>query len=230
MITVKKRKDYNEFEREVLFLRGDVENRTGLNFFFEHVYHTFEIAKKEIEKHSNEYNTWFENQDFETRQSIYLYDAGHSINSNPLTDTLYKSHFITIHSEFENAWKEIIAIHNKYFFPREAVSLNDKILTAQIFNPNCLLDKVVMNNKILISYNYLRNKIVHQKAVIASQEYKTLMSCINNGYINYLNVKIYNGKAFFLIEDIQFIRDYHHRILQFISEIADASFIDRQNI
>lgn len=223
------RKDYNDFEEEMLFIVGDIGNKSGLDFFFEHIYQTFDIAEKTIRKHANEYKDWFDSNDYETRQSIYFHDVQHEINSNPLTEMLHKSHFITIHSEFENTWKEIIKIHNNYFTPRSVASLSDKFLTPRIFNPECLLDRVVSNHEILISYNYLRNKIVHQNAVMTSPEYLNLMNNINSQNIKHLKVSIDDTKACFEIEDIRFIKAYGNQILSLISDIADTSFYDRQH-
>jgi hypothetical protein len=204
MIKGQKRKDYNDFEEEIVFIVGDIAEKSGLDFFFEHIYQTFDIAEKAINKHSPEYRDWFDSQDYETRHSIYFYDVEHEISCKPLTEMLHKSHFITVHSEFESIWKEIIKIHNKYFTPRNFASLSYEFLKPQNFNPTCLLDRVVNNHKILLSYNYVRNKIVHQNAVKTSSEYLSLMTYLTSQDIKYLKVSIDGTKAYFEIEDIRF--------------------------
>ena len=230
MVKGEKRKNYNDFEEELNHIAGYVGDKYGLDFFFEHVFQTFTIAEKAILKHSSEYKEWFDNEDFETKQSVYFNDPQYEININPLTDMLYKSHFITIHSEFENTWKEIVQLYNNYFPPRDFFSLNDKFLTPKFFNASCLLDRVVNKHQVLLSYNYVRNKIVHQNAVTTSPEYTTLMKFISSGDINFLKVSVDGFKAYFIIEDIKFIREYGNKISGFVLDIADTSFSERQHV
>ncbi len=226
MIKGNKRKNYNEFEEEILSIAGDIRSCSGLDFFFEQIYHTFEIAEKAICLNSKNYNDSFSKEDFDTKQSISFYDAGHVLNGIPLTEMLHKAHFITLHSEFENSWKEIIKIHNHYYPSRESASLNDKFLSSK--TSNCIIDKVVNKHQILISYNYVRNKIVHQNAVTTSPEFSTLMGYINSMEIQHLKVSVVNINVNFEIENSKFIKDYGNRILGFISDISDTSFSERQ--
>ncbi len=229
MIKGNKRKDYNDFEEEILSIVGSVQHSYGFEFFCEHVNQTFEIAEKAVLLNSEEYKAWFKSEDFETRQSIYLYDIGHQINTAPLTEVLRKAQFITIHSEFENTWKEIIRIHNQFLPNREFSSLNDKFLTNNHSNPNCVLDKVVTENKILLSYNYLRNKVVHQNAPTISPEYSDLKKYVESGKIEHLKITEMDNKATFTITSNKLIRKYTERIVKFITDIADKSFYDRNS-
>lgn len=226
MIKGNKRKNYNEFEEELLSIAGDIQNCSGLHFFFEHIYQTFEIAEKAICLNGKKYNDSFNKENFDTKQSISLYDAGHVLKGIPLTEMLHKAHFITLHSEFENSWKEIIKIHNHYYPSRAYAPLNDKFLSPK--TSNCILDKVVKKHLILISYNYVRNKIVHQKAVTISPESSTLMRYIDSKEMQHLKVSVDNINVNFEIENSKFIKDYGNRILNFISDIADTSFSERQ--
>src|SRR5437879_2852608 len=98
MVKGKLREDYNDFEEEMFYIAGYIGDKTGLDFFFEHVYQTFEIAKKSLLEHSTEYKQSFDRENYDTRQSIYFHDPQHEINSNPLLTTLYNSHFVTLHS------------------------------------------------------------------------------------------------------------------------------------
>lgn len=230
MIKGNRRKDYNDFEEEILSVVGSIHDRLGLEFFYEHINQTFDIAEKAVLLNSEKYKTWFESEDYETRQSIYLYDPDHQLNITPLNEMLRNAHFITIHSEFENTWREILRIHNQFLPKREYSPLNDKFLTNSKAVPTCILDKVVKENKILISYNYLRNKIVHQNAPTNSPEYLDLKKYVDLGEIEHLKILETDDKATFVMTNNKFIRKYAERIVKFIAAIADKSFDERQVI
>lgn len=230
MIKGNRRKDYNDFEEEILTIVGSIRERYGLEFFCEHINQTFDIAEKAVLLNSEEYKAWYKREDFETQESIYHYDTGFQINTTPLTEVLRTANFITIHSEFENTWKEIFRIHNQFLPKREFSSLNDKFLTNNHSNPTCVLDKVVGANKILISYNYLRNKIVHQNALTISPEYSDLKEYVESGEIEHLKIKEVDNKVTFTIISNKLIRNYTQRIIKFITDIATKSYYDRKSI
>jgi hypothetical protein len=228
MIKGEKIRDYNEFEQGILSIAGNVHDCLGLAFFYEHINQTFDIAERAVLMNSEDYKGWFESEDFETQRSIFLYDMGHQINTIPLTELLRNAHFITIHSEFESNWKEISLIHNQFLPERKFAKLSYKFLSDENYNPSCILDKVVNQNKILISYNYLRNKIVHQNAPTNCPEYKELKKYVDLGEIEHLKIIETDDKASFVIESNKFNRKYTERIIKFIIEIADSSFNSRQ--
>lgn len=229
MIKGEKRKDYDDFEEEIVHIAGHVTEKYGLDFFFEHVYQTFGIAEKAILKNSDEYKQLFGSEDYEVRQSIYFHDPLHEINSNPLTTTLYNSHFITLHSEFEIIWDDIVSIHNKHFTARQKVLINNSYVTHPTFNSNCILDKTLLKHQILTSYNLIRNKIVHGFCKTSSPEYQTVKKQIDSSIINHIRTKEEGDNAYFRIESIKFCREYGNKILHFIQDIADTSFEERKH-
>jgi hypothetical protein len=221
-------KSYNGFEEELNQLIGIYQESYGLEFYFRQLHHTFLKSETAVVKYANEYLTEFNKEDHEVKESIVMHDPEHLLKSTPLVDTLRKSYFTTVHSEFESVWKDIITIYNNHFETREIISLSDKFLIHPSFSASRLLDKVVLNHKILLSYNYIRNKIVHQKAVTTSAEYQTMFTYVQAGKINHLKIDLDGINVRFAIENINFIKDYANCIIDFIREIVETSFTDRQ--
>jgi len=229
MIKGNKLKDYNSFEVEMNSLIGSFYDGYGLEHFFEHLYHTFLKSENSVRKFAQEYQQEFDQLDAEIQVGIEKYDPQHYLKSAPLVDTLRKSYFITAHSEFEATWKEVVKIHNAYFTPARTIgSLNDKFLLHSDFNPRVLPDKVVLNHKVILSYNYIRNKIVHQKANINSSEFITMNSYITSGKINNLVINVEGTTADFYINDIKFVKEYTDCVISFLKDIVDTSYSDRR--
>jgi|GEM_PF-2707493 len=179
MIKGTPKKNYNEFEEELNQLIGSFQEANGLEFYLNQLHDAFLKSEVALTKYSDEYLTEFNKEDFEVKQSIVLNDPEHSLKSIPLVDELRKSYFITVHSEFEKIWKEIITIYNNYFTPRAIISLSYNFETHPSFNTSILLDKIVLKYKVLFSYNYIRNKIVHQKAVLTAPEYQLMLADVD---------------------------------------------------
>lgn len=219
------RKDYNDFEEMILETVGRFEQGYGLGFFYEHINFTFETAEKAIVEHAKQYNAEFEKEDFEVRHNIFLHDPMHELNSVPLTETLYKSHFITMHSEFERAWREIVEIHNQFLPERKYGKLTDEFMRKG--DPNCILDKVLNKHLVLLSYNFVRNKIVHQGCKTIAPEFTTLKSFVDTGKMPHLKIDIQGDKAILTIKEICFNFQYGNYIISFISDIAETSYRER---
>jgi len=224
------KKNYNDFEEELNQLNGSYQESYGLAFYFQQLHDTFSKSETAILKYADEYLKEFNKEDDEVKESIVSNDPDHQIKSTPLVDTLRKSYFITVHSEFESIWKEIISIYNTHFPPRDTISLSETFLIHSSFNASRLLDKVVLKHKVLISYNYIRNKIVHQKAVTTSPEYQTMFAHVQAGKINHLKIDLDGINVRFSIEDIRFVTDYTNYIIGFITDIVETSFTDRQHV
>ena len=220
-----KKKDYNDFEELILDSVGRFEQGYGLEFFYEHINFTFETAEKAILQQTNQYNAEFEKEDFEVRQSIFFSDPMHKLNSIPLTETLHKSHLITMHSELEKTWREIIELYNQFFPRRESGKINEEFLKKG--DANCLLDKVLIKHSILLSYNFVRNKIVHQECKTTSLEFSKLKSFVDTGEMPYLRIEINGDAARLTIENIKFNFQYGNSITSFISDIAETSYRER---
>ncbi len=220
-----KKKDYNSFELSILDTVGMFEKGYGLEFFYEHINFTFDTAEKSILQQTKQYNIEFEKEDFEVQQCLVFCDPVHRINSIPLTETLHKAHFITMHSELEKTWHEIIDIYNQFFPKRESGKVNETFLKQG--DPNCLLDKVLNKHSILLSYNFIRNKIVHQGCKTIAPEFTTLKSFVNSGKIPHLKIDVQGDKAILTIEEIKFNFQYGNYITSFISDIAETSYNER---
>lgn len=225
------KKNYTDFEEELNQLIGGYHESYGLEYYFLQLHDTFLKSEAAIVKYADEYLKQFDKEDDDVKDSIERYDPEHQLKSTPLVDTLRKSYFITAHSEFESVWKEVITIYNNHFptTQRPIIALNDKFLIHPSFNAAHLFDKVVLNHKVLISYNYIRNKIVHQKAVTTSPEYQTMLAHVQGGKINHLRIDLDGINARFFIEDIKFIKNYTNCIIDFITDIVETSFTDRQH-
>lgn len=231
MIKGTPKKSYNAFEEELNQLIGSYYESYGLEYYYHQLHDTFSKSEAAIVKYADDYLNKFNKEDDEVKDSIERYDPEHLLKSTPLVDTLRKSYFITAHSEFESIWKEVITIYNTHFTSSQKpiISLNDKYLIHSSFCATNLLDKVVSNHQVLISYNYIRNKIVHQKAVTTSPEYQTMLTQIQSGKIRHLRTEVDGTNAQFFIEDIQFVNDYTGYIIGFLTDIVETSYNDRQH-
>lgn len=227
MIRGKIRKNYNDFEEQMFCLSGFIEDGVGLAFFFEHIYQTFEYVENASLMHSFESKLSFEKEDYHTRQSLYLHDPQYKIDRNPLLTTLHNSHFITLHSEFEKTWDEVVEIYNRYFPKRKKIPISNSYFTDPTFNSSCLLDKVLNNHKILASYNFIRNKIIHGFSCSSSIEYQTVKTQIDSSLINHIRAIEVRDRAFFQIANIKFCKEYGDAVLSFIKDIGETSFTDR---
>lgn len=228
MIKGKTKEPYNEFERNLDYLAGDYREGYGLDFFFEQLHSAFLKSEDVIKENSDKYLTRLDAEDDEVKQSIINNDPEYQLQSNPPFEVLRKSYFITVHSEFENIWKEIIKEYNNYFTPIPVFSFNDKFFDPPNFNPARLLDKVAKRHEILVSYNYIRNKMVHQNASTASPEYNKILVCKNSGKMEGLRVEQDGPNVKFFIDSLQFVRDYANAIIEFMHDIIETSLNDRK--
>ena len=57
-----------------------------------------------------------------------------------------------------------------------------------------------------------------------------MFAYVQAGKINHLRIDLDGINARFFIEDINFIKEYENSIIDFIKEIVETSFTDRQHI
>lgn len=221
---VKKRPTYNQFEKSILDIVGSIE--TGLHFYFNHLYYSFQIAEKAILKESEVYKEWYKNEDLDTKQSIHSHDPVYQFHNTTLIPTLLSSYFVTLHSEFDIIWKNILEIHNKHYPHREKFPINDNYL-HDLSSNSCILDIALDNHKILIDYNLIRNKIVHGYCKTISPEYQRVKEHVETGLIKYITIVEEDSKGIFLIEHIKFCEEYGNEILAFMLNIVNISLKQR---
>jgi len=226
MITGVPRKSYNDFEEELNSLVGQYGEIFGLTHYFEKVYQTFLEAEKYLLKKGNEYLADFEKEDYEIKVGMSR-DSSHDTEAYPSVDLLRQSYFVTIHSEFEEIWKQIKEIYNQFHTPTTIGSLNFNYLLNPHFDLNNLLDKIVSTNQILLSYNYIRNKVVHNNISPSCQYYLRTENYILNGDIKNISIKQDNGKPYFVIENMSFGYTYSNKVLGFIENIINTSYAQR---
>jgi len=219
-------KKYNDFEEELNSLAGEYGEVFGLAHYFDKVYQTFLEAEKYLLKKSNEYLADFEKEDYEIKVSMSR-DSSHDIEAYPSVDLLRQSYFVTIHSEFEEIWINIKDIYNQFHTPITREKLNFNYLSKPYFNNNNLLDKVVSNNQNILSYNYIRNRFVHNKIIPTSNEFLKTKNYIDNGEIKNISIKQDSGKHYFVIENMDFAYTYSKKILSFIKDIINTSYSQR---
>lgn len=230
MIKGPKKKDYNTFEEELNELLGSFQSGDGITYHFHQLHETFSKSEQLLITESTQYLEQFEKEVYEIKKSIIDNDPEHSIKAEPLYETLRKAYFITVHSEFESTFEEIITIYNKYFPSRPFGKLSDEFITHQDFDSSRLLDGIILANRVLVSYNYIRNKIVHQKAKTNSPQFQSMMLDINSGKISHLKIETEDISAKLFIENIEFIKNYIFCITKFVQDLIDSSYNNRQHI
>lgn len=130
------------------------------NEFLPNLYSTFKRSEELLLKEANSLLQNIRLEDEETQHSLY-FDNSFQLILKPSIHTLRISHFIIIHSEFEQLWNILRPLFYKNINkdPTE-FKFNDKIKE----DSTDIIKITALEWDTLMSYNYLRNKIVHGKA------------------------------------------------------------------
>ena len=224
MITGKTKVKLDEFELEIYSLIGNPIDRIGATYYFDLLHETFVRAVNHLALDSQCFHKELQDEDFDVKRSII--QSQESI-AYPMIQTLYNSYFITIHSELESMWREVIQIYKKYYpeysFPNK--------LSSQYFNSSSknkakrisFIDEVVRRHQILFTYNYIRNGIVHAKKSKVCDDFKILEDCIKNNNITDIEIEDVENGFIFLIKNVDFVKKYGNEVLSFFHAIIDNS-------
>lgn len=242
MIKGKLKENLNEFELEIEMLLGNYYERTGCVYYFELLQETFSRAAKHLVLDSQQLHLEMQNEDFETKHSIIKYQES---VSNPLIETLYNSYFITVHSELEIILSKVKVLIKKHFndshFPKKTSEMcriidDDKVKTRSFIRDT------IQQHQVLLSYNFVRNGIIHPKNSKEKPGFKELEKHINDKKIIYLDIIDYELKDFdgkekivviekgfnFLITEIDFIILYSNEIISFFQDLINNSVESRK--
>ncbi len=227
--------DYDEFEEYIDSLIGNIAENRGLSFYFYSLHETFKLSelglKESAENYRQELQKLKEN-DHEVWYSYVYANPTHELSLNPMLHILYQAHFITVHSELESTWREILFMYNKYRLSTSAsvlnidMKLNDQILTK--LPKASLLETSISKYPLLNNtYNYVRNKIVHQSWKLGA-ELSDLQTKISNNEINHLQINVDGLKITGIITSQVFIKEYTHLILEVLTNIRDIAYNRRK--
>lgn len=148
------------------------------------------------------------------------YDPNHDVKLNPPLQVLWTSYFITVHSEFEDAWNITYQGYNSFHSATEKYGkISHNYFNSKAAISYTHLDQVVNNHRILFCYNFIRNKIVHGSANISSSEYLDTKQAIDNGRIRHVKIETDGTTAKFVITGIEFITEYVKTVLNFFEDI-----------
>jgi hypothetical protein len=157
-----------------------------------------------------------EEEDSETRESMFS-NPWLEPQINPDISLLRHSHFITIHSEFEQRWDILRPLLYKNLGKApEKYSISNQINRDK---PDVIVD-TIFKWQVLFSYNFLRNKILHGKAS-PSKQLEELKRCVEAGEIKGLTVFDEYDGAYFHIGD-EFITGYENATVGFLKEVFES--------
>lgn len=217
MIRGKLRKQ-NEFALAVDELIGDPADGFGVSYYFESLKHTFLRSCRCLKEEAEIFNKELQSEDTETKVSILKSNEN---TAYPLLETLYQSYFIVIHSELERIWLDITQEYNRRF---KSLSFG-KLASGYPKKPRCFIDEAVLEHRVILTYNYLRNCNVHVKNPNSksSEQFKDVECGIRDG--QFLDLKIIDtDKGFtFSIGSLQFGDQYAQLILNLMKNIVSKS-------
>lgn len=237
MIKGKKIPQYDEFEQSIVNLIGSIYYSDGLEFYFYCIKELFNGSENEIQSRAKAYENDLKDMklnDPEVWWSIVSNDPEHERYRNPLLHILRQSYFINVHSELEVTWKEIIALYNKQALPEEMIKdgivLNLEKLNGKELKKGSLLHTCICSNSLLLTYNHIRNKIVHQsweESETDRNRLKDIEMKISEGEIRHFEIDRSGKKAKGIIKNIAFIADYEQLALKFLRDIVESSYNTR---
>lgn len=222
MIKGKLKEELNEFESEIETLLGNHIDRFGYIYDFDLLHETFSRAAKYLILDSQQFKNELINEDPKNIPSLI---QSYESVLNPLISTLYKSYFITVHSELEMMFAALNNIIKKYYdisnFPKNA---NPSFRTFKDEENNLpFIKNTLSEHDILVIYNYIRNGMTHSKNDKTCPLYFELEKHIKTGKINFLEI-IDNDNGFnYLITEIDFITNYIEEIISFFQDFIDNS-------
>lgn len=215
MIRGKTRQE-SEFALALGQLMGDPAEGFGVSYYFESLRHTFWRSCHCLKEEANIFNKELHAEDPETKASLLKSNKN---TAYPLLETLYESYFIVLHSELERIWREITEEYNSWYKPVSFQKLN----SGYPKTPRCFLDEAVLEHRIILTYNYIRNGVVHSKHFKSSEEYKNVECGISNGHFLDLKIVDTDKGPKFSIESLRFGDKYMQTILSFLEYIVSKS-------
>ena len=243
MIKGKQRNKLNNFELEIELLLGNHHEKTGYIYYFELLHETFTRATKHLISDSQQFKTDLLGENKENCQS--LIQSNESV-SNPLIQTLYNSYFITVHSELEIMLTRVNDIVKRIYacsFPKRTIEMLDVVNNKNKKITEPFLKDTIQQHKILISYNFVRNGIVHPVNDKNKPGFEELEKYISEGKIMHLDIIDYELKRFddenkiiteigfnYLITEINFIINYVKEIISFFQDLIDNSLKYRKQL
>ena len=224
MITGKRKVKLDEFELEIDSLLGNHFDRIGTTYYFDLLNETFERALNHLLLDAQCFHKELQGEEFDVKQSII--QSQESV-AYPLVQTLYNSYFITIHSELESMWREVTQIYRKYYpeytFPDKLTSQYISSISKDKNKIISFIDEVVLRHKILFTYNYIRNGVVHSKKSKLCDEFKILEEYIKNNVITDIKIEDTENGFIFSIKNLDFSKKYGNEVLSFFRAIIDNS-------
>ncbi|RAR71496.1 hypothetical protein [Flavobacterium aciduliphilum] len=244
MIKGKLKEELNEFELEIQMLLGSHHERTGYIYYFELLHETFTRAVKHLISDSQQFKKDLLSEDKENSQS--LIQSNESV-SNPLIQTLYNSYFITVHSELEIMLTKVNEIVKRIYdssFPKKTIEMLDVVNNKKQKITEPFIKDTIKRYTILISYNFVRNGIIHPVNDKNKPGFEELEKCIDEGKIINLDIIDYEFKEFddeeniiiaeigfnYLITEIDFIVKYTEEIISFFQDLISNSKKYRKRI
>jgi hypothetical protein len=243
MIKGKKKEELNQFELEIELLLGSHHGQSGLICYFELLHETFTRAAKHLISDSKKFKNELINEDPENIAS--LIQSAESV-LNPLISILYKSYFITVHSELEIMLTKVSDIVKRNYgsssFPKKTSEMSDFVNNKKQKITEPFIKDTIQQHKILISYNFVRNGIIHPINDKNKPGFEELEKCIDEGKITHLHIADYELKEFndeeniiineigfnYLITEIDFIVKYTEGIISFFQDLIENSIKHRK--
>jgi hypothetical protein len=237
MIKGKQKEKLNDFELEIELLLGNHHEKTGYIYYFELLHETFTRAAKHLILDSQQFKKDLLSEDRENSQS--LIQLNESV-SNPLIETLFNSYFITVHSELEIMLTKVNDIVKRLYdtyFPKRTSGMLDILNYKEKKTIEPFIINTILQHQILISYNFVRNGIIHPVNDKNKPGFEELEKCIDEGKIMHLDIIDYELKEFdveeniiviekgfnFLITEIDFIINYSQEVISFFQDLINNS-------
>lgn len=224
MIKGRPKENLNEFELEIQMLLGSHLESTGYIYYFELLHETFTRAAKHLILDSLHFKEDLLSEDRENSQS--LIQSNESV-SNPLIQTLYNSYFITVHSELEMMLTEVNDIFKRHYvdsyFPKRTINMLDILKNKEQIKIEPFIKETIQHHQILVSYNFIRNGIIHPENDKNKPGFEELENYINEGKITYLDIIDKDKGFYFQITELDFIINYTEEIISFFQGLIDNS-------
>lgn len=166
-------------------------------------------------------------EDYETQVSMAT-DFSLGSQLNPDTGVLRLAHFITLHSEFEQLWKELFTVVHEVAnlgIPKKTYPIAHGCIPSEVNVITAVINKWV----ILLDYNFLRNKMVHGKtppsAIFESIKNKVELNEIKGLVIKEIRADQENpeskANAYYILQQ-EFVDLYEIYTTNFLYELASA--------
>lgn len=214
--------NYNEFER---FLFHDILGNNNFNYGaiydFDRIVNSFIHAEESLISRKNQKVKELEGEDPEVRYHMENNDFEVMNILNPEIQILRNSLCITLHSQFEKLWIDILEKYKECY----GKSFSNFKINYVSKPTEKLIEDTLNRHRELFGYSKIRDSYAHRIDNRRPAELTETIHFISNKTIDHTT---YNGNEFEIL-DMTFGREYSHRIFSFIQDLLDTSFASRPN-